>query len=494
MKKNTLMLPGIALSLSFLLLSCGGSGTDNDPDNTDSIKEEVVISIPEDAVFLTGLYATSTNTPFDSFAPAMLFDNADGYWATMPGAGPDEGVMLYFDAFDGIGSMELQFQEGASLGKILSIEVFVNGAKMGSLSPESAVFKDFKEPVNSVYLKISSAEGIVSTKNRIEEDEVDYTVSTFKSKLPLGISEIVFKDKEGKKINVMPPKVLKGKMTASSVLKPEEAYTPDFLFDSRIDFGWAEGNPDSPGTGEKLSFTFDKEITISKIRIWNGFHRSDAHYNKNARVKTFSFGSEGNKAEYNLTDEMKVAEITLKQPVPAKDFQFEILDVYPGSSYKDLVISEMQLYTPYGWTQLQTDGPEKRKAALMDKVKSSVLSQIVDRWYFESRTTAGNWNIITKSSIILRSNQSFVIWTDEHLDDVDYNAVQVVYDGNWELVSADQKEARIKIFGKRRMLSQGYGAYKGNKKSDQVTIFSDVLTITPALIRGEKFVDKIHLK
>ena len=233
---------------------------------------------------------------------------------------------------------------------------------------------------------------------------------------------------------------------------------------------------------------------ISKIKIWNGFQRSTEHFQKNARVKQFEFGTPGNMSSYSLADDMKPQVIALKQALSGKEFVLKITDIYKGASYTDLVISELMFYTDYGWSIINSGGVEQRKQTLVNKIKGSVLDGIVDHWFYDEMLNYGNWDNISMTSIILRSNQSFVIWTDSHTTSKNTEAVSNVYDGNWELVSATKDMAKIKIFGKRRFVSQGYGTYKGIQKQDRVSIFSDQLTITPSMIKGEKFIEQIHLK
>lgn len=486
-----------AIFASSILTGCGGATDTTDTDTKDSVVVEKPKPIPADAVFLSGLYATSTNTPYSEFSPENLFDGTEKYWATMPNAGPDEGVMMYFDGVENIASMEVKYSKAEGLNKETQFKIYVNGSFVDLIAPSNPLFKGFTGPVNSIYLRITGAVGVTSLKGsvgNVEYDDYDYTVNTYSGNSPMGIEEIIFKDKDGKKINVMPLKSLAGKVTASSTLIPVEAYTADFLFDSRYDFGWAEGNKDGSGKDEIIKITFGDEQNISKLKLWNGFHRSTVHYNSNARVKQFEFGTTGNMATYTLKDEMVPQEITLQKPLKGKEFVFKVLDIYPGTSYKDLVISEIQLYSDYGWSAVNTGGMEQRKLDMIAKVKSTVLEKILDKWFYEARIIQGNEEIARDISIILRSNQSFVIWHEERINSSNTISTNTVYDGNWELVSATKTSATVKIFGKRQEIMEGYGAYKGRGKTDQVTIFSDVLTITDKEIKGTKFIEQFFLK
>ena len=59
-------------------------------------------------VYLEGCYATSTSLPFNTYSVYNLFDsNVNTKWKTMRGAGPDEGIMIYFDNPIKLGKLEL---------------------------------------------------------------------------------------------------------------------------------------------------------------------------------------------------------------------------------------------------------------------------------------------------------------------------------------------------------------------------------------------------
>jgi len=478
----------------FSFFACGG-GKNKTQSNNDSsytkVSEKENEKLPENPLFLEGIYATSVNLPDEKYNTDKLFDENKGYWSTMPGAGPDEGIMLYFPKNTEIGKVEVKFTDDSALEKILKIGLYVNGADVKTLSPENNSFSDFENTVSSIFFRIIKTDKIKSSK----PVEVAYVLSTFtksfNSDKAVGIDEIIIYDKEGKKFNVLPPKKYIASIIASSTLEPVSAYNPEFLFDSRFDYGWAEGNPENNGKNENITLTFNEEVSVTKLKFWNGFQRSKSHFQSNARVKKFSFGLKGETASvYELKDSESPQEIALSKSLTGKTFILKIEDVYAGSKYQDLVISELRLFNGLRWFIPTSSNIEKDKQKLIEKVKGSILEKMIDKWIYEE--IVEDDYLVTNQSVIFRSNQSFVIWYQEtNKDASDGFAKQTVMDGNWDIISMDKTSAKIKIFGKRKILNKGFGTYKGVEEEANTIIFSDVLTISPKLVKGEKFFDSI---
>ena len=92
-------------------------------------KKKAVV-IPDNAVVLEGLYATSVKLDYEEYGPHKLFDGGSDYWTTMPGAGPDEGVMLYFSGKTKIKSMTIE----PALNPVKKVQIYTNGIDMGTYS------------------------------------------------------------------------------------------------------------------------------------------------------------------------------------------------------------------------------------------------------------------------------------------------------------------------------------------------------------------------
>src|SRR6266700_2717523 len=188
---------------------------------------------------LIGIYATSVNLPGAAYGPANLFDGSPAPWATMPGADRMEGVMLYFASKYDLGTgddrsvsfdaLEFTSATDGSMRAVSKLKVFADGVDVGVA--EAGTRFSFPQTadewgVSSLYLKIEAlAPGGGQS-----------------APAPTAIQELRF-FKRGNEVRILPVAQVRGTVTASSSLAPEEAYSPFFLFDSRRDFGWAEGSP-----------------------------------------------------------------------------------------------------------------------------------------------------------------------------------------------------------------------------------------------------------
>ncbi|MDO4695509.1 hypothetical protein [Porphyromonas sp.] len=146
-------------------------------------------------------------------------------------------------------------------------------------------------------------------------------------------------------------------VTASSHLKAQGSinYLPDNAHDLNYKNAWAEGVP-GYGIGEYLLYTFDATAPrINQIIVVNGYVKSKTAWENNSRVKklkvyinnkpyailnlkdirgsqTFDVEPIGNTPRENEEEMQKKGDWTMK---------FEILEVYKGAKYDDVIISEI---------------------------------------------------------------------------------------------------------------------------------------------------------
>lgn len=415
---------------------------------------------------LIGIYATSVNLPGAAYGPANLFDGSPAPWATMPGADRMEGVMLYFASqnvsFD---ALEFTSATDGSMRAVSKLKVFADGVDVGVA--EAGTRFSFPQTadewgVSSLYLKIEAlAPGGGQS-----------------APAPTAIQELRF-FKGGNEVRILPVAQVRGTVTASSSLAPEEAYSPLFLFDSRRDFGWAEGSP-GDGVGESLVFTFPASVTITGLWIWNGYQRSDRHFTSNARVKGFTFGADGGSSgRYTLKDKQGSQHIPLAAPLRGRRFTLRIDEVFPGAAYQDLVISELRFSDGKRvFTIDMSRELDARKRALIAGTRGTALEQVLDR------TLAGR----DGTAMALRSNGSFVVWTQGPGG----TAAETVADGNWRILSADASRARISIFGRVRSLRETEDYYRNKVQAEMVRIFEDNLTVEPGRITGQKLFTRLE--
>ncbi|MBN1498938.1 MAG: hypothetical protein JW982_02175 [Spirochaetes bacterium] len=428
----------------------------------------LLVAASGSSAVLDGIYATSVSG--NNGAYNLIDGNEKTSWVLMPGAGVDEGVMFNFADFNFIRSLKIS----APAGKISSFEIYVNGsiciydAKSGS---DIVINRNVK----TLYIKINKA-----------------------ASGTLSLNEIYLYDKTGGLISCQAPEVLNGRIEGSSVLDPEEAYNYDFLFDSKREFGWADGNTKLSGENEFIKFHFDKKVNIVRIKIWNGYHRSKTHFDKNEAVQTFTFSDSKNSGRYSLSSSFVPQEVDFGKVFSGKDFTFTVNSVRKGSAYKDLVISELLFYDGKKWFIMATGKPEQRKNSVISRSRSGVLNDFLDKRKTFSVNSSGR---ILEQSLILRSNGSFVVYKK---DVTDSSSKNVIGDGNWQIVKNSSASAEVKIFGRMRKIIETsrevevdedeYDPYGGKRtsmmtvknSSDEEVIFSDVLDITQNSVISRK--------
>lgn len=145
-------------------------------------------------------------------------------------------------------------------------------------------------------------------------------------------------------------------VTASSYLKSQGAnnYEPKNAHDLNYKTAWVEG-VDGYGIGEYLLYTFGgASPRINEIIVVNGYVKSKTAWENNSRVKKLKVyiddrpyailnlkdirGSQSFKVEPIGNDRKDRAALKTK---PDWTLKFEILDVYKGLKYDDVVISEI---------------------------------------------------------------------------------------------------------------------------------------------------------
>ncbi|HCM75441.1 MAG TPA: hypothetical protein DIS90_03605 [Cytophagales bacterium] len=148
-----------------------------------------------------------------------------------------------------------------------------------------------------------------------------------------------------------------GKVTASSYLKSQgdNNYNPSNTHDLSFKTAWVEGVA-GLGIGEYLEYTFPPENPrINKIIIVNGYVKSKTAWESNARVKRLKLYVNDKPFAYlNLKDVMAEQSFSVS-PIGHGDrenwenlkkkgdwkLRFEIVDVYKGTKYDDVAITEI---------------------------------------------------------------------------------------------------------------------------------------------------------
>lgn len=470
--------------------------TEDSEKNMNSESTSSQISRIEDAVYLEGFYATNTALPIKQYHITNLFDNNDKtIWKTPLGAGTNEGIMLYFSEPVEIAAIEITNIVEDEMVGVLDYQIFENGVLRPAVARNNVKYQ-LSSKISSLFIRIGK---LVNSKNvDVSENLESYeeTITVNPKDKSVGLKDIRFFDKNGKIIQVVAPKMIPCTITASSTLEPLIGYSQNNLVDSKKAFGWAEGAKGN-GEGEWVKFSFKENTTISALKLWNGYQRSSTHFNDNARLKSFTFGSsEGEMNEYSFEDMQDGQLISLNKPVSGKEFMLKIISVYPGKKYKDMVLSEILFYNN-NVPVLPLNNYEEEKCKNSRNIESRQLQNVLDRLIDYSGVVVADFsdkeNI--NKSFILRSNNSFVYYKDNVSSSWGENSSKTqIADGSWEFVSKSANSVTIRLFGKFHISSQVRNVYKGDSDLESVNIFQDNITITDSTLEGKSFIPKFDLK
>lgn len=151
----------------------------------------------------------------------------------------------------------------------------------------------------------------------------------------------------------VPPKVLTLRpvppdqisASASSTLHPgSRGYRARNTLDGRDDTAWnADGDKDGSGVGVTLTWTFEQPQHVQQITVRNGYVRSskDAQvFEHNGRIKRVRVSSDSGSDEWTMKDTPDAQSWRVDLGVTAR-VRFEVLEVYPGSKYQDLALTDI---------------------------------------------------------------------------------------------------------------------------------------------------------
>lgn len=474
------------LPLLLILASCG-----NDPApkkaSDSAVSDTNTVGNKAPTIYLEGIYATSSAA---GKGVENLFDsNPATIWQTQAGTGPDEGIMLYFQNALPIATIEIVAGAGsfaASPGdSVKPILVYTNGQVAALGKPNEQIQVSQNGLVKSLFIRLGNT-GKEAVKTLREGVDREF----YPDDALISISELKMVNDKGITLLLVPPRGIKGTVTASSTLAPEAAYSAANLFDSRKEFVWVEGAASS-GEEEILNFEFNESIEITAIQIWNGYQRSEDHFSANARVRDFDFGVKGSPlTTYTLRDTKAGQKIELRTPAKGKLFTLKIKSIYPGLKYKDLAISDIVFFQGNEPFVLRSSLPVKYQNQLRAKVGNSQIKALLDR-RISNRITEDIPDgdvFTTNKSLLLRSDGTFVYYNENFsggtLD------VSTIADGNWEILS----DTQVKVFGKWTDQINWPEYYKGTAQETPTRIFKDVLTIDANQVVGTKMLGTFFLK
>ena len=136
--------------------------------------------------------------------------------------------------------------------------------------------------------------------------------------------------------------------TASSTLGTDgiNTYDPENVLDGNPSTCWAEG-VNSVGVGESITLSGDGEQLFSGFRIRNGYQKSEAIYNNNARATELEVQVDGKKVMTvtpTSNSFTRIDEYSLPKSTAGTSITFVIKKAAVGDRYEDTSISEIVVY------------------------------------------------------------------------------------------------------------------------------------------------------
>lgn len=137
---------------------------------------------------------------------------------------------------------------------------------------------------------------------------------------------------------------LKITASASSTRAPQggNRYFPENLVDENLGSAWIEG-AEGAARGSWVQCDFDREISLNSIRVYPGYFKSPAIWEKNNRVSAATiFFSDGSSIQASFPDQMQPQDIPTNG-VRTRSVRLQIDDFYGGTTdFNDTAISELK--------------------------------------------------------------------------------------------------------------------------------------------------------
>ncbi|MCL2144645.1 MAG: hypothetical protein FWH43_04030 [Endomicrobia bacterium] len=414
-------------------------------------KEEPKEKLPT----LIAAYGTSYSET-SSNAVSLLDPASKGYWQPQSqDFGVNEGVYFQF-----LEPILINFIEVIVEGDVkdkLTLQPSLNGqtqTRKSKTKTKEVLIKDgdgnvqeiSSEPIDTEFYDITADDKMENgnTVFTIKENKTNYLNYTAKSiflkikdakTLPKIKSIRIFGKDTNTPLAINIPLTPKASVTASSVLTPATAYSPENLFDSQLDMAWSTEGKETDGINQSVTITFDSKEEIGGIIIWNGYQRSETHFKANGRVKKLDINGQ----IVQVNDAQGLQTILLPNKIKTDKITLTIKEIFKGSKYKDVLMSELRFITPEGQIIL----PQvKRTAAELSK--SDVFK--TDVTYINLIEMGVIWNgqdsediSVSKDTLRIRSNGSFVLHREGR------NESAGISEGNWE----ETGKNKIRIFGKK---------------------------------------------
>ncbi len=148
--------------------------------------------------------------------------------------------------------------------------------------------------------------------------------------------------------SVADQQIYPSRFASSAVMPPVQGkeviynYDPQLAFDDAPLTSWAP--PGGEWRGAWLEAAFPSQVVVAKLRVMPGLDRDD-YWEKNHRLKEAHLLFDGGRQQIvTFADERRLQEIIISPAVKTTKVRIEIIDVYTGYKYDDLLISTIEVW------------------------------------------------------------------------------------------------------------------------------------------------------
>lgn len=197
-------------------------------------------------------------------------------------------------------------------------------------------------------------ESAIKTVNQKKSKKTLYITISIVFVLAIAISAIAMITNDTKKktqdtIDSSVTEIKVSKVESSGFLTSgKDQYKPENLIDGDLKTWWTP-NPKRDGIGSSMTFYFEDEVEISSLEILNGSHFPDYpklgdifKMNNRLKVATIEF-SNNSRFQIQLKDEDLMQAVNFPS-TKTKSIKLTVDEIYAGSKWKDLCISEIKFY------------------------------------------------------------------------------------------------------------------------------------------------------
>jgi hypothetical protein len=152
-----------------------------------------------------------------------------------------------------------------------------------------------------------------------------------------------------------------------------ESFDPAQMADSNPDTAWNnDGEQFEHGEGEVIDLFLAEPAWVDRVVVTNGYQMDSDAYAANARIKRARITFDGGeRVVANLLDlGLERQAVELPEPRLTTTVRIEVLEAFPGDTYPDLAVSDLELE---GWTAEDDDAEVAVERAEMRRAAGAAL-------------------------------------------------------------------------------------------------------------------------